>query len=566
MGKPKFFILKKNIFNSLHQRANQWIYDHLEQKCYNTVAPALICLRFFERIFLHDPSHKDSRTLIYREKIGPVPLWIWMIFFAVLAFLVRMVPVFQFSMWTDDGATLIAIDLSVWELIQQRFSRGHFPWFFILYKYWVQLFGTSILALRLPATLACVATLPFIAGIARRISGKWGIFIASFIYVFHGTLIRHSAEMRMYSWIAFFGAGLIWSALWFLERPNWKRATIWGAFHLCVLQLHVGSILLTIPWFIMLSLILWKVTEDKSWRKGVIGAFFIPLLLALPFYIILVSSVDPYEVEKYIRPQLPFSHLFDVMFRLFMGMDEKGLRYELLLGYSLPLACIAILWWNKKKTSLVEGQPLLPVHIAIWLTLCIWLTPHVAFFLDRCGVRIMGEPRYYIASTAAALGLLGGTAGSLHWEKKRNVIIPNLIFLAIFLSASKHMFYNFKKMMKTKGIALNTMVDEVKEQVPEGITVIISHSRETPFLFKYYIGEEKKNNYQYIEIDRETPRPEITRIISENIDPQENLLLFLYKEKPDNEKVEDIVRNDFGPWKEIIQTKKHQPKWVWLKR
>jgi Dolichyl-phosphate-mannose-protein mannosyltransferase len=468
-------------------------------------------------------------------------------------------------MRVDDGATLVSINLPLKDLITERFSRGHFPLFFIVYKYWVQLFGNSLLVLRLPATLACITTMLFTMEIARRLSGKWGMFLAGLFTIFQATLIRHSVECRMYSWMILFGAGLLWSIIWFLERPCGKRAILVGIFHLLLLQLHIGSILMTVPWFLSFFILSWRRLNEQNSMKELLGALIIPVLLTVPLYIHLLNSVHSSEAEKFVRPPVEFVYLLQVLFRISFGINLYGWGAELALGLTLPIACIGLLAWGKKRHP-VSNQPLPSYQIALWLALCVWLTPTILYILEQFGVQMMGGARYYTPSTAASIALFTGALGSLHWKKSRKVIILNLCFLFIFYFGIKHMFYASRKMIKSKGLEINYMVEEVKKTIPQGTTVIIAHSRETPTIFRYYLGEENKDRYNYIELDRYLTFDQMNEIIAEKTTPEEDLLLFLYKELPQDLKVEKLVRTQFGPWKEITQNKEEQPKWVWLKR
>ncbi|HNM45919.1 MAG TPA: hypothetical protein PKH51_02780, partial [Candidatus Sumerlaeota bacterium] len=98
----------------------------------------------------------------------------------VVAVALRLVVALRTSMWIDDGATLHTVALPWGEVAAERFRMGHYPWFFLLFKAWTSLVGTSsLLPLRLPSLAASVATIPIAALIARRIAGKPGAIAAA---------------------------------------------------------------------------------------------------------------------------------------------------------------------------------------------------------------------------------------------------------------------------------------------------------------------------------------------------------------------------------------------------
>ncbi len=150
-----------------------------------------------------------------------------LIFF--FAFLIRLIALNQ-SLWLDEATTAKVVRQYSYSGIIAKFSPSDFhpPLYYLLMKFWTNIFGFSETALRMPSVLFSVAagyTVYLIAGI-------WG----AVFFLFNPLVVYYSQEARMYMLATMF---LTLSLYYFLKilnlksknsNPNPKSKILFGLF------------------------------------------------------------------------------------------------------------------------------------------------------------------------------------------------------------------------------------------------------------------------------------------------------------------------------------------------
>jgi hypothetical protein len=100
-----------------------------------------------------------------REFARPRRQWGWIAALA-LGFVLRLTALDVQSFWYDEGGTLFVARSA--DMLRELAHDRHPPLSFLAFRYWIELFGESDVALRLlPALISC-ASLALFARVARR--------------------------------------------------------------------------------------------------------------------------------------------------------------------------------------------------------------------------------------------------------------------------------------------------------------------------------------------------------------------------------------------------------------
>src|SRR6185295_6668297 len=133
---------------------------------------------------------------------------------------------FDRSFWLDEFGTLWTIQGSASEVITRTLSfQGQSPLYYLITWCWIQLFGVSEIALRLPSLLFGIGTTWIVYLLGKRISNhRLGVIAASVIWLSPG-LVRANADARPYALALFMTAlmfyGFVSSAQSGERRGRW---------------------------------------------------------------------------------------------------------------------------------------------------------------------------------------------------------------------------------------------------------------------------------------------------------------------------------------------------------
>jgi uncharacterized membrane protein len=141
-----------------------------------------------------------------------------MIFVLILAFALRIINLSQ-SLWLDEAITALTVKNYDFINIITGFAKGDFhpPLYYLILKFWTNLFGYSEIALRMPSVIFGVLTVFFV----YKLGGKK----AALLMAVNPLAVYYSQEARMYSLAAF----AVTAAVYFFQN---KRYFLWGLFFL----------------------------------------------------------------------------------------------------------------------------------------------------------------------------------------------------------------------------------------------------------------------------------------------------------------------------------------------
>lgn len=147
---------------------------------------------------------------------------IWLILAVGLLF--RLISLNQ-SLWLDEATTALVSKMSFSDIFS-KFLPGDFhpPFYYLLMKLWVLVFGTSEISLRVPSVIFGIGIIYFVYLITKKIFSEKTANIASLLAATSGLLIYYSQEARMYSLTAFLAAAAFY--LFIEEKWLWFSVII----------------------------------------------------------------------------------------------------------------------------------------------------------------------------------------------------------------------------------------------------------------------------------------------------------------------------------------------------
>lgn len=123
----------------------------------------------------------------------------------LLALGLRMINLNQ-SLWLDEAVQAITSRSSIPYIFQEITGDFHPPLYYFLMHFWVQIFGSSEVALRLPSVLFGIGTVYILYEIAMYMHGKFIAILAAVLLATAPFHIYYSQEARMYSMVTFFAS------------------------------------------------------------------------------------------------------------------------------------------------------------------------------------------------------------------------------------------------------------------------------------------------------------------------------------------------------------------------
>jgi len=310
-------------------------------------------------------------------------------------------------LWFDEIVTVHLARLRDWTTLLSALSHGVDslpPPYYMVVRAFDKLFGNGEIAVRLPSTLAMVATLLLVFDCARRLTDRLHGLIA--LAIAAAPLAGEGFEARSYAIYVMFAALALW--VWVCVRPgNSWRPVLFGAVLFLGVSFHYYAALLLVPFA------LWEISRWRPWRRPS------PMLIAGTIGVGLPAALLSHFI-------LSFSHKFSTGFWSRPSLSElMGIYSRIFVGGSFVLA-LAIVWivLAVQKDDVIALLPMPSGEAIGWLFLCIPLVGFVAAELKTNAFAV----RYF-------LGMVPGVAVAVSvclWRHFRNAyLIPLGIFILL---------------------------------------------------------------------------------------------------------------------------------------
>ncbi|MFO7992137.1 MAG: glycosyltransferase family 39 protein [Thermoplasmata archaeon] len=469
--------------NKFHQ-ISKWVKDHLET---------------LERKHPFTPWHTS------------------MIILLGVSFVLRIYNLSGESLWLDEIYSLERAKLS----LTQIYEVSYRPLYFFFLHFWLRIFGTSELALRIPGVIFGVLSVFVLYKIGKLLFDERIGLLSALILALSQFHVWQSQEVRMYSMLAFFSALSMFYFL-IMVKKEWSRLRAAGYLISSVLLFYThpfGIFIIVAQNTFLFTFVMSKESKIKpsikKWvmLQTVLFASFIPLLAG---YLGKARSIQSGEglgwiseptVITIIRVFIRYSGhvllfiLFVLAFVLCIyrwsreRMDVNGSRYT-------SEEETRSSWWGGSRGwvgSLNKNKE------GYLLTLWIAIPNIIPFFLSLVWKPIYGPAKYTITASLGFYLLAAFCILKLDKKKIKGVFVISIIILS---ALSMGIYYTTPVKEQWEDTA-----NYIDDNAREGDLVIFSAGF-TELCFNYYSERDdlEKRSFPY-----ET-RPRRPRTLSKNIE------------------------------------------------
>ena len=191
-----------------------------------------------------------------------------MIFVILLVgFVLRVISLNQ-SLWLDEATSALVARMSLTDIFTKFLPADfHPPLYYIVLKYWVNVFGSSEISLRIPSTIFGILTIYFVFLITKKLFDSKTGYLASLLLATSGLAVYYSQEARMYSMAAF----LVSLLVYFYISKKWVGFTT--ILVLVAMTDYVSLFVIPIFWF----------ASHKDWKK--LAVAHVPMAIAFTLFL-----------------------------------------------------------------------------------------------------------------------------------------------------------------------------------------------------------------------------------------------------------------------------------------
>jgi mannosyltransferase len=351
-----------------------------------------------------DPGGADSS--IPARLLGAV--WLWP---ALAAFILGMYKLGQPTLWRDEIATWELATRSVSGLLAtMRHTNAAQVAYYLFVHYWMTVFGSSPVSVRLPSVFAMAGAAACVALLGRRLSGHRAGLVSGLVFAVLPSVSRFAQEARSYALMVLAATLAAVLLLRALEAPGWRRWTLYG---LCVAATgYLNLVALTILAGHMAVVALdGRVRARRGLKDPRIAGFAIAAVAGaaatLPVILLGLGQASG-QISWIERPGIGY----------YFSAFGANLFYS--SGVAAGVLVLAVLAWGssaqfQRAIAMATAMALLPVCV-VWL-------------ISQSGVSYF-DPRYLLF-VLAAFAVLAGSAIAAHGTR----MTAGLLIVLALLSA-----------------------------------------------------------------------------------------------------------------------------------
>lgn len=349
----------------------------------------------------------------------------------ILGLFIRIHGINTESLSFDEIYSLKLAGMTLPEIINETSKDYHPPLYYALLHFWVILFGTTEISIRLLSALLGAAAVPAIFLLGRLIFSERAGLYAAFFSAASNINIVHSQEARMYTLLLLL-AILSFYFLHQILRNGGLRSYIF--FILCnaaMIYTHFYGFFVAAAGILLLILIAvsGRNTERRSLMKPA-GAVILSLLMYLPWLPVFLKQYRTAHSFLWIPPA--------TLWQLPEAVTEFA-GSGLLLIILLPLSVLVFLqpvMKNRRQSpseqpgillALKKQEPAGSILLLLWL-----IIPVLIPFLISILMQPIFLVKYTIASSSAFLLLCAGGLAEVKWKWGRISIIVVIAALSFY--------------------------------------------------------------------------------------------------------------------------------------
>jgi mannosyltransferase len=385
----------------------------------------------------------------------------------ILALFLRFCELGTESIWLDEAESIRESAMAVPQIAQHTNQP---PFYFLVLRIWIDLFGTSEAALRSLSAIVGVLAVAVVFLVGRSLANQRVGLIGAFLASISLYLIYYAQDARAYSLLLLLSLSSYW---FFIESLKKDRIWWYAAYFvstILMLYTHFYGLFIFFSQ-ILVFLVFCKKYPAQRWK---LGATIITLIVALvPFVLLLKDKMSSIASQGFWIPKPDFGTLFNTLVS-FAGTGST--RYVLFAVFViLAIAGITLTIHNRHRlTTEQTGKPgkneeertqFGPAELITILVL--WLfVPLLIPFIESQFMTPIYLTRYAIGAAPALIFLTAMGLARITWNW---IVYPVLILIVILSAVDLHQYYH----------------EDVKEQWREAVQLLESNAEPTDVIGVY---------------------------------------------------------------------------------
>ena len=200
----------------------------------------------------------------------------------------------------------------------------HTPLYFVLLKFWINIFGQSEVAMRALSLIFGILTVPLSYIVGKKISKN--AFFSAMICAVSPLLVLFSSEVRMYSLVVFLVLFSINYLIDFEQKGDKKSLIKLVAINILIPYSFVGGILYNLSLFVCYLLYLYKNRREKF--RQYLSFEFIEFIFLIPYFILIAYYAKMRSIFVISHEGiLKFAHVVDVVRNFFGAAIEPNVYW-----------------------------------------------------------------------------------------------------------------------------------------------------------------------------------------------------------------------------------------------
>ncbi|MEK6889820.1 MAG: glycosyltransferase family 39 protein [Nanoarchaeota archaeon] len=386
----------------------------------------------------------------------------------LIAFILRVYKISSPSLWHDELMTFYRLQGSFSDTLTTLLISPFPPLYYILMKFWTNIFGFSEFALRFPSAIFSTLTIPYLYLLTKKLFNKKTALISSFLLAIFPYAINYAQEAKMYSMVWFLSIASFYHFLNFIENPDRRNIILYTIFTtLMIYTLYFGFLIL------ITQLTCFLLYQKRKPIKEMIIVLLSIILLYIPWIRIASQNISHKSGIEWV---LKTNNYFSAIKEIFSDIFRTNTSLELTIYTILILSGIIALFlikenkdknnfWKKKSILLLTFLPLILMMLIDRFSTPILVTRYVGFI---------------------HLPLIILIALTINYTNKWNKYLPIIILAILTISTfTIHLMPYYEKQLKIEGEDWRSFFNETCNEI-NNKTLIINGISSPEKILHYY--------------------------------------------------------------------------------
>lgn len=303
----------------------------------------------------------------------------------------RIYRIDQKNLWFDEVYSWHISQGSVERIVAETTGDIHPPFYYIILKYWTEIFSDSVISMRLLSVLLSVLSLYFIYRISLIFLKSDNLaYLVLLLYAVSPLNIYYSQEVRMLNLNLFLSLGSVYFFTSLTESRKKGHSMLYIVFTTLAVYTHYFGLLILFTEMIISILIIIKIPEGKKRAIKILTYTIVVNILYLPWYpvfIIQSAKGQPWRQEQNLTKAFGDlrDYFKDMFFSSYYSYESKGII--ILAEFSCAILLILILYilytmW-KSRNKLIQDKLFISLFFFIPLSASLIITLNQSILLSR---------------------------------------------------------------------------------------------------------------------------------------------------------------------------------------